>query len=255
MRVTARRFRALVLSVAVLCAPVLFADTAPKIKAIEPPHQILFIGNSLTYFNGGIHAHLREMVAVGDPDNKGTYFFRASTISGASLSQHAGGFADLIRSRKWDVVILQPRSTEPIEKAQRAAFRAAALHFSSLARETGARTALFVTWAAEDKPEQTEPLCESTTIVGNEIDAFVVPVGLAFERARAGRPGLAVHAPDKLHPSLAGTYLATCVFYGALFGKSPEGVAYTAGLPAEDAVYLQRVAWETVRVFYDRTGR
>jgi hypothetical protein len=36
------------------------------------------------------------------------------------------------------------------------------------------------------------------------------------------------------------------VFYAALFGESPEGLAYTAGLPEEEAQFLQRIAAETV---------
>ncbi|MDN3918957.1 hypothetical protein [Roseateles violae] len=38
----------------------------------------------------------------------------------------------------------------------------------------------------------------------------MIPVGLAFARSLAQKPELILHAPDKRHPSLAGTYLAAC---------------------------------------------
>jgi hypothetical protein len=41
---------------------------------------------------------------------------------------------------------------------------------------------------------------------------------------------------------LAGSYLAACVFYAKIFGESPVGVNYSAGLADETAAYLQQVA-------------
>jgi len=78
-----------------------------------------------------------------------------------------------------------------------------------------------------------------------------VPVGLAFARALSLRPELTLVIDDNKHPTLAGTYLAACVFYAALNGRSPEGLAYTAGLAMQDAGFLQEVAWQTW-LDYDR---
>jgi hypothetical protein len=78
----------------------------------------------------------------------------------------------------------------------------------------------------------------------------VIPAGLAFARAHRQRPELVLHASDRRHPSLAGTYLAACTVYAALFKKSPEGLKYTAGLDAGTATFLQTVAWETTREYF-----
>jgi formylglycine-generating enzyme required for sulfatase activity len=59
-------------------------------------------------------------------------------------------------------------------------------------------------------------------------------------------PGFELWHTDGSHPSLHGTYLAASVFYAVLTGKSPEGLEYTAGLPAEEARSLQRAAAEAV---------
>jgi len=79
-----------------------------------------------------------------------------------------------------------------------------------------------------------------------------MPAGLAFARALDKRPDLVLRIEDKKHPTLMGTNLTACVFYAALYYKSPVGVAYTAELDEADANFLQEVAWETVKDFYGR---
>jgi len=75
-----------------------------------------------------------------------------------------------------------------------------------------------------------------------------------------------LYVADKSHPNSAGSYLAACVFYATIFGKSPEGLAaritgtiieHTGkitdaqgeliNLSKQDAAFLQKIAWETVR--------
>jgi hypothetical protein len=96
----------------------------------------------------------------------------------------------------------------------------------------------------------TAELAEAYTMAGNQNEALVIPAGLAFARSLRQRPELILHASDKRHPSLAGTYLAACTVYAALFKKSPEGLGYTAGLDAGTARFLQTAAWETVRDYF-----
>ena len=50
------------------------------------------------------------------------------------------------------------------------------------------------------------------------------------------------------HP--AGTYLAACTAYAALYRKSPVGLDYTTGLDAELATLLQAAAWETSQDYF-----
>ena len=44
------------------------------------------------------------------------------------------------------------------------------------------------------------------------------------------------------HPTTAGTYLAACVFYATLVGRTPVGLGATGGLSPADAAALQAVA-------------
>ncbi len=102
-----------------------------------------------------------------------------------------------------------------------------------------------MTWAYTGKPEMTQQLDDAYTTIGEELNAMVVPVGRAFARALQERPDLHLVVPDLKHPTLAGTYLAACIFYAALHGETPVGGTYTAGLSDEDAGFLQQVAWDS----------
>src|SRR3569832_433096 len=114
------------------------------------------------------------------------------------------------------------------------------------------RPVLFMSWAYADKPERTEALAEAYTVAGNANDALVIPAGLAFARVRKLQPELNLSAPDKRQPSPAGTYLAACVTFAALTGRSPDDYTYSAGLDAQSTQLLQKAAWDTVQEYYGR---
>jgi phospholipase/lecithinase/hemolysin len=246
---------------ALLALALAFAATAPlaapRVTHVDPPHHVLFIGNSFSYYNDSLHGHLRHLVLAAEPEHAKEYVFRSSTISGAYLMEHAGDLPYELQSRHWDVVVLQGQSREPMAKdaAKAERFRQAARGFDGLIRASGAKTVFFMTWAYQGKPAMTEPLAKGYEAVANELDDLVVPVGLAFQRSLEERPALVLHFKDHMHPSLAGTYLAACTFYAALYGKSPEGNPYTADLDPDTARFLQAVAWRTVRGYYGEAVR
>ncbi len=243
---------AFTIAFAALVAPA--AAAKPQVTRIDAPRHVLFIGTSFNYYNNSLHGHLREMVRAADPEGAKSQTFKSVTQSGGYLQEHAGGLPSVLAFRKWDVVVLQGQSTEPMAtNAQRSErFREVARDYDKQIRASGARTAFFMTWAYQDKPDMTAPLAAGYEGIGNDLGALVVPVGLAFERSIKARPALILHFKDKQHPSLAGTYLAAATFYGALYGKSPVGIAYTADLDPEVAKFLQGIAWETVQGYYGR---
>jgi len=90
---------------------------------------------------------------------------------------------------------------------------------------------------------------------GNELNALVIPVGLAFEEAYRRHPELKLHKEyDGSHPSMDGTYLAAATAYAAIYDRSPAGNTYDAfgEVDQATAAKLQKVAWDTVRRFYGR---
>jgi hypothetical protein len=240
---------ALLVAAALAAAPV---AAKPKVTHVNPPKTILFVGNSFNYYNNSLHGHVRLLERAADPAAEKHMVFKSMTISGGFLHEQAPALPAMLKSRHWDVVVLQGNSTEPLpsNKKHHDDFMATAKTFDKEIDAAGAQTAFFMTWAYQDKPEMTAELAAEYEAIGNQTDALVVPVGLAFAKVRETRPSLVMHVEDKMHPTLPGTYLAACTFYAALFGKTPVGNPYLAGLDPELAKYLQQTAWDTVRQYY-----
>jgi hypothetical protein len=80
-------------------------------------------------------------------------------------------------------------------------------------------------------------------------------VGIAWQQALAADFKFSLYAPDGSHPSPEGSYLAACVFYATLLGKSPEGLPaqvkkgrqVLVKLDPAIARRLQTIAWKTVK--------
>lgn len=214
------------------------------------PEKILFVGNSFTYFNNSLHGHLRKLLLDDDPETLDTHFLKAMTISGERLASHEGGLRQMLELYPWDVVVLQGHSLEAVDPEKRPGLEKALRNLSALVRTHDATPRIFMTWAYRDRPEMTDTLVPVYTELGSQLETTVVPVGMAFAEALAAIPGLDLHHPDGIHPSLEGTYLAACVFFAALYGRSPEGNGYTAGIDAGLAAKLQISAWRTVNRYY-----
>jgi hypothetical protein len=248
----------------------LAAQTIPKRvdSGVERPASAIFIGNSFFYYNNSLHNHVERLLHAAEPG----YTFRAIsvTISGSGESWHdvdsyfrPGGlgrysfdrdnnivFNKLDNDHLFDLAIMMDCSQCPIHPQLKAEFFEYSRKHADAARRHNARPVLFMSWAYADRPEMTEQLAAAYTKAGNDSDALVIPGGLAFARAHKERPDLILHASDKRHPSLAGTYLAASTVYAALFRKSPEGLGYTAALDADLAKFLQTVAWQTAQEYY-----
>lgn len=254
--------RALAAAAVLLLAACAAPPPAARATA-EPPGAILWVGNSFFYYNNSLHGHFGQLASAGQVRVRGT----SVTISGSGLDWH--DLPSLLRpnglgrysfvgdneirfnppGRQYDSVVMMDCSQCPVHPQLKDAFHDSVRRNAEIARAQGIRPILFMSWAYKDKPEMTQQLADAYTAAGKANGATVIPVGLAFARAIAARPDVELYAPDKRHPSLAGTYLSACTSYAALYGRSPVGLAYTAGLPADVARTLQTAAWDTVQAY------
>jgi hypothetical protein len=256
--------KSVLLAVLVAHAAAISAAQSPAVKRppVESPNRILFIGNSYLYYNDSLHNHVRRLVIASNPAAEKALQYKSATIGGAPLAHH--DVKDLLVPGRlgvrehFDVVILQGGSSEASSSSRRAAFREKAAEFNAEITKSGARTALYMTHAyvkphKDARPDMIRNLEELYVSTGNELGIFVIPVGLAFEQAYRQRPDIQLHKSyDGSHPDLIGTYLAACVVYASLYGKSPVGNAYDyyGKIDKKTADFLQRVADATVRKFY-----
>lgn len=236
--------RCLLIALLVAIGPSASADVQQETDVAAA--NVLFVGNSFTYYNNSLHNHYSALVRSSGREFSAPRVTRIMTISGGHLPEHRDGLTSMLGSQDWDVVVLQGHSLGPISDTTAEPFRLAARDYAAMIRERGARPVFFMTWAYEGKPEMTDALNHAYSSIASELDAEVVPVGLAFERVTAARPDIKLRMEDGKHPTLAGTYLAACTFYATLFNQSPLGLEYAAELDVESAAYLQSVAWKTV---------
>jgi hypothetical protein len=230
------------------------------------PESILWMGNSFFYYNNSMHGHFGQLVASSSTAEQKVQVRSSSvTISGSGIDWH--DMDSLLRpdgigrysfvgdndirfnkpGRQYDTAIMMDCSQCPIHPQLQSVFHATAKKHADTLKKAGVRPVLFMSWAYKDKPEMTQALAEQYTIAANANDALVIPAGLAFAAAIAKDPKLELYVADKRHPTLAGTYLGAATTYAALYRKSPVGLGYTAGLPAETVRLLQTAAWEAVQ--------
>ena len=239
-------------------------QTLPTVKALPggTPASAIFIGNSFFYYNNGIHNQVGALLRSAEP--KRPFRTTMATISGSGIDWHdvdsyfrpnAIGRYSFVGDnqlefnkldRLFDIAIIMDCSQCPVHPELGKVFTEFVGRHAASVRKHGAEPVLFMSWAYADKPEMTATLAEAYTRAGNQHNALVIPAGLAFARSIAKRPDLNLYAPDKRHPSALGTYLAAATVYAALTGKSPAGLAHTAGIDPSVAAFLRGIAGETV---------
>ena len=204
------------------------------------PIRMLFIGNSFTQRNN-LPALLAELASTRDL----CIHHELISVGGASLRTHwnAGQAAKAVKTSGYDFVVLQEQSTLPVKNPQRMAENVRL--FDESIKQAGSKTVLYMTWARQHTPEAQLAITDAYQIIGKELKAIVVPVGLAWQRFLASHDQPVLHDRDQSHPTLAGSYLAACVFLAVLFNENPLGIETgPVGLDKQDRTALQGVAWK-----------
>jgi len=204
------------------------------------PRKVLYVGNSFTARND-----LPGLIATLAEARGRAVEHQLVQAGGASLRTHwnAGHAAEVIRDGGFDSVVLQEQSTLPVKNAAR-------MHenvrlFDEVIKAAGAKTVLYMTWARLNAPDSQQAITAAYTEIGRELGATVVPAGVAWQRFLRAHDRPALHDKDQSHPTVAGSYLAACVFLPALFEESPVGVDVDLpGVSAGDRAALQAAAWQ-----------
>lgn len=244
---------------------------APKVQPITNLTRVLFVGNSFSFYNNGIHNHLGSLIRATGEWKKQQNRLRLSTLSGGYIKEHTAGLEFLLNApyQNWDAIVLQGHSSEPISAKKEKAFVLATTNAVQKIKAKGIQPILFMTWGYKGQPTMGLDLANVYTKLANQLDVLVVPVGLAFARAVVELSELELFVPDVLgidsknqltyrkdwkHPSEAGTYLAACVFYGTLHQRSPEGIIFEGKLDKKTALALQKLSWQVTQQFFQKVN-
>ncbi len=217
----------------------------------DDPANILFVGNSFTYYND-----MPDMIQALAVANDKVINIEAATKGGYSIAQHAKDPKTLnaLASKKWDIIVFQGHSLEPL--TDKANMIKSGKELAGKCKE--AKLMLYLTWAYQTKKRFLEKvkktnigklkreeqmnmfsnmqklLTEGYNALAEEIHAEVVPVGLAWQASRKQHPDLNLfNKKDQFHPSKQGSYLSAIVFYKAIFGETPEKAALNSSNQAD----------------------
>lgn len=193
--------------------------------------HILFIGNSYTYRN-----HMPKMVAELAKSNGRQVDVQWNVRGKTSFYQHIGRPAlfQAIQWKPWDIVVLQGSSRDMLkgETYMRTKTIPALKKMIKAIRKRNpnAHIVFYMTWAYKNgyKPNRNaNSFAKMTNLVAKEyieiakmFDASIAPVGLFWMNLKSKNPKIALHQPDKAHPSKLGSFATACCMYCTLF-KSP----------------------------------
>jgi hypothetical protein len=223
--------------------------------------KVLFLGNSYTYVND--LPLLIKNIALANGD---TLIYDSNSPGGHTFNNHYNNVTSKqkINSQVWDKVILQAQSQEPsFSPAQvNAQTLPYAIKLDSLIKVNNlcTETVFFETWGRKNGDAANcsayPPICTyvgmqnrlraSYKLFADTTKAIMAPAGEAWRKSIALNPSLELYQSDQSHPALEGSYLAACVFYEVLFGKSVLSNTYTAGVSATNVSFLQQIAHDVV---------
>jgi hypothetical protein len=115
--------------------------------------------------------------------------------------------------------------------------------FDEAIKGAGATTVLYMTWARKNAPQTQQVITDAYMSIGRELKVIVVPVGVVWQSVLQKHNEPVLHDQDLSHPTLAGSYLAACVFLTVLFNESPLGFDLDVeGLAPKHQALLQKAA-------------
>jgi Secretion system C-terminal sorting domain/PKD domain len=225
--------------------------------------RVLFLGNSYTYYS-----NLPQMVAQMATSTNDTLIFDSNTPGGYTLQEHSADTASINRIKKgnWDFVSLQEQSQRPalpINEVQINTFKYARVLDSLInVFNPCSETIFYMTWGRKfgdgDYCASVPLMCTYEgmdsllrlryTAMAENNNAIISPVSVVWKYIRKNYPSIELYDADNSHPSLAGTYLAACCFYTAIFRKNPLLISFNNAVPQLDAVKIKEAV---KKILYD----
>lgn len=235
----------------VLQTSLLSAQTSPE------PLNVLFVGNSLTYFND------MPQTFKAITENQGFNInVDQHTIGSAGFDDHLGNI-DLYQkldNTVWDYVILQPGTAESIELYEPLAItilRAHQLREKIYENSPCASIYLYETAygitgntpAEYNQYQSIQEVIKNNLIkISNQTDLPLAPVGESFLYSLQQNPLLFLWVNyGDIHPNENGSFLAACTFYNSLFQKPITDSSFNSTLEVAEANYFRNIA-ETVTI-------
>ncbi len=227
--------------------------------------KVLTIGNS---FANNVCQYLKQITESVEGCD---IVIGKANLGGCSLERHAdlikkseqdptfkpyGGksLKELLQQDDWDVVTIQQVSHLSF-KAE--TYQPYADEISAFVKKYAPHAKVYIheTWPyAPDCPrlegfgitsdQMYKGLKKNYKVLSKRYNSPILPSGDAFYRSFKKNKGIDLwNEKDRFHASFNGCYLAGCVWFGKLFGRSPKEVTFIPdGITEESAKFLQAIA-------------
>jgi len=212
-----------------------------KEPSVKPLQNILFIGNSYTYRNGGVDYHLMQLTK--GMKNLASFVTRAAKGKYHLYSHWEDEQTlNLLASKKWDKIILQEYSSGPIRDSLEF-FKYGKLWENKIHSENKkTQLYLYATWGYQGTKTMVDSLNLKYGALSKIIGGTKVPVGMLWKKLETK---INLFDDDGAHPNRMGTFLNACLFYEYLFEKDVTKTKHKDNLiPLKIQVQLKRWAHE-----------
>jgi len=218
----------------------------------QNPTRVLFIGNSITYFNDMPQTFENIANSFGDLTEVTMY-----APGGTGFVNHVvdANVYDYFRQGDWDFIVLQPGSNEspgysyPIEETlTRAEILLDSIYIYNPCTKVLYYEISYGVWGST--PENLATYNETMDLIHTNLNfladntkTFYAPVGEAISTAWNYDQSIMLWgSTGDIHPNDKGSYIAACVFYASIFQKPSLGTEIINTIPVEEAVRYQLLA-------------
>jgi hypothetical protein len=225
---------------------------------VVPPGDVklLFIGNSLTYFND-LPGMIEGLAAAAGGPSVGT---GAVAFPDFALEDHwaQGDARRAIGLGGWNHVVMQqgPSATEG-----RPSLLSFSETFATEIRRISAEPALYMVWPSRARSFDFDGVSESYRLAAQRVNGALFPVGEAWRAVWRRDPEMQLYGPDAFHPSSLGTLVAAMTIYARVVSRPalglPRQFTYRSGsvtLDADQARLLQEAVDEALAQFPSPAG-
>ncbi len=202
----------------------------PSVQIPDAELRVLFVGNSLTYFN-----ELPQMVQTIAEAAGHSLAVAEVAFPNFSLEDHWNtGVESAIQSAAADVVVMQQGPSSLPEN--QTYLRVWTDTLSRAIRDAGGRPALFMVWPSRGRLDFLSDVRESYSRAAEAVDGIFIPAGQSWMRAWEKDETLGLYDVDQFHPSELGSAVAALTIFSVLFDE-PVGALpatlrpTTSGLP------------------------
>jgi hypothetical protein len=172
--------------------------------------KILFVGNSLTYYND-----LPSLVSQIAKEDGVEISYKTIALPNFSIDDHLAGesIPSAFSKDKFDFLIAQ-QGPSSLPEAQEM-LKASAIKLSKICASHKTRLALYMVWPEMSRGFAREDVIVSYTNAAKASNALLCPAGVAWKKAMS----LPLYGPDGFHPGIHGSVLAALTIYASIAQK------------------------------------